>query len=65
MDTTVVESADEPSRTAMALATAIILGGTTFLGLRYKRPIVRAATPLALALGVRPLAKVLTRLGVA
>jgi hypothetical protein len=62
MASTVLES--EPSRRAMALATAIILGGTTYLALRYKKPIIRAATPLALSLGVQPLARVLTRLGV-
>jgi hypothetical protein len=63
MDTTqVVET--EPSSRATAIATAILLGGTTYLALRYKRPIIRAATPLVLALGVRPLAKTLTRLGV-
>jgi hypothetical protein len=54
----------EPSGRAVAIATAIILGGTTYLALRYKRPIIRAAAPLALTLGVQPLAKVLTRLGV-
>ncbi len=64
MDTTLVETQDGPSGAAMALATAIILGGTTYLALRYKRPIIRAATPLALTIGVRPLAKALTRLGV-
>jgi hypothetical protein len=62
METAVVES--EPSGRSIALATAIILGGTTYLAIRYKRPIIRAVAPLALTLGVRPLAKVLTRLGV-
>jgi hypothetical protein len=62
METAVVES--EPSGRSIALATAIILGGTTYLAIRYKRPIIRAVTPIALTLGVRPLAKVLTRLGV-
>jgi hypothetical protein len=63
MDTTTVAET-EPSGRAVAIATAIILGGTTYLALRYKRPIIRAATPLVLTLGVRPLAKVLTRIGV-
>jgi hypothetical protein len=60
--TTAVEV--EPSGRSIAIATAILLGGTTYLAIRYKRPIIRAATPLVLTLGVRPLAKVLTRLGV-
>ena len=60
--TTVAEV--EPSGRAIAIATAIILGGSTYLALRYKRPIIRAAAPLALTLGVQPLARVLTRLGV-
>ncbi len=63
MDSTTVTEV-EPSGRAIAIATAIILGGTTYLTLRYKRPIIRAAAPLALTLGVQPLARVLTRLGV-
>jgi hypothetical protein len=55
---------EEPSRKATMLATVIVMGGGGMLALRYRRlKVVRRSASLS-TIAIRPLALLLTRMGV-